>query len=298
MTIVRAGRRRERAAALCAAVTVAALLSGCAAHDDPAVTPEPAAPARGAEPSALPSSHVHAVAVNPADDRVHLATHEGLFRFDATGPTRVGPVIDLMGFSVAGPDHFYASGHPGAGTDLPEPVGLIESLDGGATWVPLSRAGESDFHALAATSAGVVGFDGTLMASADGQTWTTLEPPVETFALAASPDGSILVATSPQGPARSVDGGGTWTVLEAAPLLQVVDWADGDTVVGVTPDGAVAVSTDGGATWDSRGDTGGPPQAVGASARADGSVRVIVVTADAIVESHDGAETFVALEVS
>jgi hypothetical protein len=45
----------------------------------------------------LPSPHVHGVAVNPGDGRVYLATHHGLFRYDDTGPTRVGPVIDLMG---------------------------------------------------------------------------------------------------------------------------------------------------------------------------------------------------------
>ncbi len=55
-----------------------------------------------------------------------------------------------------GPDHFYASGHPGPGVELPAPVGLIESRDGGATWDPLSRQGESDFHALTASDAGVV----------------------------------------------------------------------------------------------------------------------------------------------
>ena len=53
-----------------------------------------------------------------------------------------------MGFTVAGPGHYYASGHPGTATDLPQPVGLIESRDGGRTWAVLSRGGQSDFHAL------------------------------------------------------------------------------------------------------------------------------------------------------
>lgn len=43
----------------------------------------------------LPSAHVPAVARNPADDRVYLATHDGLFRYEAGGPVRFGPVIDL-----------------------------------------------------------------------------------------------------------------------------------------------------------------------------------------------------------
>jgi len=235
------------------------------------------------------------VAVNPADGRVFLATHDGLFRYDAAGATRIGPVIDLMGFTVAGPDHFYASGHPGPGTDLPEPVGLIESTDGGRTWSLRSRQGQSDFHALTASTAGVVGFDGTLRVSSDETTWTTLDPPVKPYALAASPDGSVLLATSESGPARSTDGGTTWSRLEGAPLLQVVAWADAATIVGVGPDGTVAVSTDGGVTWATRAFAGGAPQAVGAHTAAEGTLRVLVVTAETVMDSLDGGASFAPL---
>ena len=129
------------------------MTAGCAATPDPARTSTTVDPGHPAA-DGLPSPHVHGVAVNPADDRVYLATHDGLFRYDPTGPQRIGPVIDLMGFTVAGPDHFYASGHPGQGTDLPDPVGLLESTDAGHTWTALSRQGQSDFHALTASPAG------------------------------------------------------------------------------------------------------------------------------------------------
>lgn len=245
--------------------------------------------------SGLPSSHVHGVAVDPGDGRVHLATHDGLFRYDETGPVRVGPVIDLMGFTVAGPDHFYASGHPGPGTDLPQPVGLIESTDGGQTWSQLSRQGQSDFHALTVSEAAVVGFDGTLRTTSDGRTWTALDPPVAPYALATSSDGAVLVATSESGLIRSTDAGATWRSVENAPLLQVVDWADGLSVVGVTPDGAVAVSEDAGATWVGRGAVDSPPQAVGAHLTPQGSLRVLVVTTEEVMASTDGGATFTAL---
>ncbi|WP_432484731.1 F510_1955 family glycosylhydrolase [Kineococcus esterisolvens] len=244
----------------------------------------------------LPSAHVHGVGVDPADGLVHLASHDGLFRFEPSGPVRVGPVIDLMGFSIAGPDHFYASGHPGPGTDLPDPVGLIESRDGGATWTPLSREGESDFHALDGSSAGVVGFDGALRASTDGREWTSLEPPVRPYSLAVSADARTIVVTSESGPARSTDAGRTWAQVPQAPLLVLVDFVQGGSggseVVGVTPDGVVAVSEDAGATWRDRGRIDGSVQAISGTRTDDGELQVVVVDGETILRSTDGGRSF------
>lgn len=236
-----------------------------------------AATAGGYTAVGLPSAHVHGVARNLADDRVYLATHDGLFRYEASGLVRVGPVIDFMGFTVAGPDRFYASGHPGPGTDLLQPVGLIESVDGGATWAVRSRGGQSDFHTLTAAGDGVLGFDGALRHTADAQTWSVLEPPVDPYAIAASAAGNDVVMTSQSGPFRSSDGGDTWDTIDDAPLLQVVDWA--------------------GATWTTRAETEDAPQAVGAHTAQDGSLNVLVVTGDAVMESTDGAATFAPLVV-
>ncbi|WP_336028599.1 F510_1955 family glycosylhydrolase [Geodermatophilus sp. FMUSA9-8] len=284
--------RRRPAVALAAAAVLG--LSACSSDGD---ATRLATDSHDAAATDLPSAHVHGVAVNPADELVYLATHDGLFRYDDGGPTRIGPVIDLMGFTVAGPDHFYASGHPGPGVDLPEPVGLIESTDGGETWQLLSRQGESDFHALTASRSGVVvGFDGrALSTTTDGATWRDLSTSVTPHALAGSEDAAVLVATHESGPLRSVDGGATWEPVADAPLLQVVDWAAGQTVVGVTPDGTVAVSTDAGATWEEQARVSGSPQAVGANATAEGALRVLVVTSGGVHDSTDGGETFAPL---
>lgn len=244
----------------------------------------------------LPSDHVHGVGINPADGVVQLATHDGLFSYQDGTPVRVGPVIDLMGFTVAGPDHFYASGHPGPGVDLPQPVGLIESTDGGRSWSALSRQGQSDFHALSALQGAVIGFDGQLRMSADARTWTTTQAPVQPFALASSPQGTTVLATSQDGPALSRDAGASWSVLEQAPLLQVAAMADATTIVGITPDGTVAVSQDTGATWATPGAVPGPPQAVAASRQDGGALQVMAVTSAAVLSSADGGVSFAPLQ--
>ncbi|UZN04252.1 F510_1955 family glycosylhydrolase [Cellulomonas sp. S1-8] len=294
-------RAPRRVTATAAALGLSLAVAACSPADGPGTVPGPSSAGTSDAGTtqaggALPGAHVHGVGIDPEDGLVHLATHEGLFRYDASGPTRVGPVIDLMGFTVAGPGHFYASGHPGAGTDLPDPVGLIESTDGGETWTALSRQGESDFHALTASGARVVAFDGAALQSTDdGKVWRDLVAPVAPFAMDVSPDGSTIVVTHQAGPVRSTDAGGTWDPVADAPLLQIVDWADDRTVVGVTPDGVVAVSADAGATWDEAARVEGAPHAVAAHRRAGGSLRVVVVTEDAVLDSVDLADGFAPL---
>jgi hypothetical protein len=271
-----------------AALVLALPLAACGDAGEEDTASAPHAEEEAGHDGALPSAHVHGVAVNPADGAVLLATHDGLFRYENGEPARVGPVIDLMGFTVVGPDHFYASGHPGPDVDLPEPVGLIESTDGGKTWQQLSRQGESDFHALAASEAGVFGFDGTLRATSDGKQWRDLDPPEEPYALALSPDAKVVLATAPTGLMRSGDGGKTWAEVADAPALMFVDWAAGDLVAGVGPEGDVAVSDDGGKTWDVRGRIEGQAHALGAAG--DGP-DLLVATGDGLLRS-DGGKTF------
>jgi hypothetical protein len=291
---------------------VAGLLSACATGpgaSSPPPSSESASSPDGAHsggshsssgtpmPAALPSSHVHGVGIDPGDGLIYLATHDGLFRYDATGAVRVGQVNDLMGFTIAGPGHFYASGHPGAGSDLPNPVGLIESRDGGKTWTQLSRQGQSDFHALTASSASVIGFDGTLRTSADGTSWSTLQAPAQPYSLTSSPRGDVVLATSEDGPIRSTDGGRSWAKIPAAPLLLLVAWASGSdtTAAAITPDGEVFTSTDAGLTWTPRARIDGNPQALGASIDGGDGLRVQVVDEAGVLTSTDGGSTFAPL---
>ncbi len=303
-------RRRFRAGLVVGGAIVAtAALVGCSGPDEAPRTGERAAPPPSAGSgagtpespgssvvpvgAALPSVHVHAAGFDPGDGALVLATHDGLFRYDGAGePQQVGPGMDLMGFTVAGPGRYHASGHPEPGSDLPEPMGLITSTDAGATWSEVSRGGVSDFHALTTVDGAVFGFDGALRTSADGKAWSTLSPPVTPFALAGAPGSPLVLATSEDGLVRSVDAGATWSRVDAAPLLQVAAVVDEAGAVGVTPAGEVAVSEDAGVSWEVRANAGQSPQAVGARRSASGEVEVVVVTGSGLVGSTDGARSF------
>lgn len=281
--------RSRRPSRVLACLAAAGVLAGCNSSD----SGTPAGAATAAPVGALPSAHIHGVGIDPGEGTLLLATHDGLFQVGEDGKsTRVGPVIDLMGFAVAGPGRYLASGHPGSGVDLPEPAGLIESTDAGRSWRPISRQGESDFHALSVSQAGVLAYDGALWRSTSGEEWAEVAIPSEPAALAASPDGQQALATTQQGLLRSSDAGGSWSEAAGAPLLQVVDWAsDGATVAGVDPSGQVWTSEDGGMDWQERTRLGSAPQAVYVSVT-DAGTRLLVVTTDALFESLDGGGSF------
>ncbi|MFP3442760.1 hypothetical protein R0K18_33995, partial [Pantoea sp. SIMBA_133] len=54
---------------------------------------------------------------------------------------------DYMGFTAVD-EGFYTSGHPGKDSDLPNPLGLKKSTDGGRSLENLGFEGESDFHTI------------------------------------------------------------------------------------------------------------------------------------------------------
>lgn len=235
-------------------------------------------------------AHVHGLGVDPASGDLYAGSHYGLFRLPEQGdPTLVGDLVqDFMGFTVVGPGHFLASGHPGEDQEGPSNLGLIESTDGGQSWQPRSLAGQADFHALEAEHGQVYGYSaGQLMVSADMQTWET-RASIAMADLAVSPqDAQTVLATTQEGLARSTDGGRSFRLVGTAPLLLLVTWADAGPVVGVAPDGTVQVSDDGGSTWERRGSAGGAPEALTASGQ-----EIYVALEDRIVESEDGGRTF------
>jgi len=92
--------------------------------------------------------HIHGLGFS--DSNFYIATHTGLKKYDGQDwYATTNNNHDYMGFSMT-KDGFYSSGHPGEGTELKNPLGLIKSLDEGKTLERLAFYGESDFHYLTA----------------------------------------------------------------------------------------------------------------------------------------------------
>lgn len=284
-----------------ALVTMAAL-AACGATTTPTVnttsiaTPTAAgggstSTASAANQPPVAITHIHAVTREPKTGDLLLATHEGLFRHANGELLQTGPVIDLMGFTVAPDGTYYASGHPGAGVDLPQPVGLITSTDLGRTWHVSSRGGESDFHALTSGPTSVVGFDGTLRSTTDGTTWTTRTIAAAPRTLAASPQTGALLATTETGLLHSADDGRSWKALNPPEKALLAAWADEQTIVIATTNGQLATSTDTGATWTLQPKRIGAPQALFAQRGTDGQIETILAVDGAVLRTVDGGAT-------
>jgi hypothetical protein len=235
-------------------------------------------------------AHVHGLGVDPGDGTLYAGTHYGLFRVtDSGAPERVSDGMqDLMGFTVVGPQHYLASGHPGPDDDAPPNLGLIETTDGGRTWQALSLAGVADFHALESRHGRVYGWNaGDFMVSEDGKTWETRSKLLLADFAVSPDDPDTILATTAQGLGTSDDGGRTFALVPGAPALMLVSWGDTGEVVGVDQRGDVHASADAGETWERRGSAGGQPTALVA---VDG--RVAVALDGSIAVSHDGGRTF------
>ena len=241
--------------------------------------------------------HVHGLGIDPADGVLFAATHYGVFRLPDDGaPVRVANRYqDTMGFTVAGPRHFLASGHPSVDDrqlrieGKPPLLGLIESVDAGERWTSLSLLGEADFHALAFAHDTVYGHDATggrFMVSRDRRQWETRSS-VQLHAVAVSPTQSdVIVGVGDAGLVRSTDGGRTWPAVANAPDVQWVSW-NPDGLWAVAPDGSLHRSDDA-VTWTSVGAApGSEPEALLAA-----GTRLFVATSSGIHESTDGGETW------
>jgi hypothetical protein len=239
-------------------------------------------------------AHIHGLGVNPADGALYAGTHYGVYKFGSNGdPELVGDVVqDFMGFTVAGPNDFLGSGHPGEENHgHPPNLGLIESTDGGQSWHSVSLNGETDFHSLDYRHGIVYGLDSgsrTVMVSADKQTWAR-RAALRAVDIAVSPrNPDEILATTADGLTRSSDQGRTFAPVGSGPPMVFLSWPDSGPLVGVDAVGTVSTSNDSGATWQARQALDARPQALLA---ASGGV-VFVATEKGIHRSADDGGKF------
>ncbi|MEV0938314.1 F510_1955 family glycosylhydrolase [Streptomyces phaeochromogenes] len=157
-------------------------------------------------------SHVHGLGGDPADSRVYVATHNGLYTV-AKGqqPKLVGDrKDDFMGFTVTGKNTFIASGHGAPGSDRPSNLGAIETKDAGRTWASRSLSGEAHFHSLNSVKDTVYGYEsGQVKVSGENKNWDD-RATLDALDLAADPTGNgTLLATTAEGVVSNTDGGRT-----------------------------------------------------------------------------------------
>lgn len=254
-------------------------------------------PVGGGSADNIGVGHIHGLGLNPADGQLYAGGHYGVFRITGDGVSRMGDLIqDTMGFTVAGPDRFLASGHPDIRNDTildegdPPLLGLIESGDKGRTWEGVSLQGEVDFHALQAAHGRIYGADATsgrFLVSEDGQQWET-RATIGLVSLAVSPeDPEVILATTPAEMVQSTDGGRSWTADPSWPPLIFLSWDPAMGVWGVTAEGDLHHSADGGGSWSFERSVEAQPTALLAAQGV-----LYVATPDAVVESRDDGRTW------
>jgi len=192
---------------------------------------------RGSTGTAVQFRHIHGLSFSSDGSQLFVPAHDGLLVYE-NGRWLLPdlPVHDYMGYSGVD-DGFFSSGHPGPGSNLVNPLGLVRSTDGGETFETLAFEGESDFHLMAAgyeshavyvvnpaqNSRLPVGLHYTLD---EGQTWQQSQAsgisggPIQ---LAVHPTEPGMVAVAAEGGLfLSNDYGDTFTrVGDAAPMTAV-----------------------------------------------------------------------------
>lgn len=224
------------------------------------------------------AEHLHGIAY-ASDQSIYVATHEGML---AKGSKDPGWVLkgnydfDFMGFNVMSDGTMITSGHPGKGSSLPNPLGVMISENNGAKWDVKSLLGKVDFHILTANFTnpniiyGVNQMDsgtykaGIYISRDKGEKWEKIDSKGlpqdlhQIYSLMSLPDEeNTLLAGTEMGVLTSTDGGRNWEVSDQSRLI---------TAMNVLPDtkelisysitnneAGIMVSKDNGLSWENKG---------------------------------------------
>jgi hypothetical protein len=282
-----------------------ALIAGCGGDGGTATTPASELAVPWIDPDGDPPI-VGSLSVNPADETLFMATNTGLFRIPqgASEPERIvgqletpdgsGEVSEALVVRFTGPNTLIGSGHPAAGSSLPQALGLIRSEDAGKTWTSVSELGTADFHVLEFSGDDLIGAlfqqPQVLVSGDEGENWETRAAPLPLVALEVNPsDPQLWIGSTERGIFVSEDAGQTWRQRDPTPNSRFA-WAGDGTLYRVDPGGPIKVSTDSGQKWEDRGSTGGEPQAMTVD---EGGGKLYVALIDGTLKvSEDGGKTF------
>lgn len=261
---------------------------------------------------------IHGIAI--ADDNTtYVATHEGLFSTKDVGKTwsKVGSFdADLMGFHLKSDGTMITSGHPGAKTDIPNPMGILTSKDKGLNWEAMEFTGKVDFHLLTSSTnnpdiiiglnqMGTGQFGAGIYKSIDGgEKWEKIEPigmpedKHQVYSLLVMPnDDSKLLAGTEDGVLISEDGGMTFNVFDNSRLITAMTMIPNSTEIisySITnEDAGIMISKDLGKSWDKVGLDLGEDAASVISVNPKNTDHIAVSTfGTSLFLSEDGGETW------
>lgn len=230
-------------------------------------------------------SHIHHVKV--VGSKILVLTHEGLYELVGKNDMKlVGKEkIDVMGFVSLG-NVLVASGHPAVGSKMPNPIGVIKSLDGGLTWKSVSLSGKVDFHFLEGLGSDLYGADsqtGKLMHSADsGVTWKTLG--ANTFIdIAVSPKKSgVAIAIKDSGLLLTQNAFKSTTKIKGTLTMTQIEWRKSG-LYGLSGS-SLYKSTNSGKTWTKQSTFKGAPGLLSAS----DELMLVTVGSDIYTSKNEG----------
>lgn len=200
------------------------------------------------EVSDIEMMHVHGLGFSGDGAGLYVPSHDGLKVFEnGVWNEAVAEPHDYMGFGMVD-DGFYSSGHPGPGSSLKNPFGVVKTTDMGQNLEMLDLYQEVDFHGMA------VGYNshaiyvinpqensrmddiGLYYSTDDTETWTKsemtgLQGPI--FSIAAHPTNEAIVALgTSEGVFLSDDFGETFESVSDSSTTAVTFSPAGDLVAG------------------------------------------------------------------
>lgn len=291
-------------------ITVGILLSACSSGSE------------GSKDKTVESGykveHVHGLAYTK-DDSIYMASHEGLIQTKDQGGNWyfAGDVdFDFMGFHVQSDGTMLTSGHPGPESDLPNPLGLMESKDNGEKWESKSLLGEVDFHVLTSNDTnpnllfGVIQMEsgkynsGIYKSTDKGESWESVKAtglPKDLhgiYSLISLPnDENVLLAGTNEGVLRSEDAGETWVNIDDARLITAMSTIPGTAELIsysiIENDAGIMISKDNGVTWENIGLNLGQDAVASFAIHPDDTDKLAIVTFENnLLVSEDGGQNW------